>query len=30
MSNDLEAKLELVKEHIGNFPDFPVKGILFK
>ncbi|XP_058830941.1 adenine phosphoribosyltransferase [Topomyia yanbarensis] len=26
----MSADLELVKKHIGEYPDFPVKGILFK
>lgn len=25
-----EQRLELLKKHIGDFPDFPKTGILFK
>lgn len=25
-----EQRVELIKNHIGEFPDFPKKGILFK
>ncbi|XP_053675601.1 adenine phosphoribosyltransferase [Anopheles nili] len=30
MSNELSANVELIKQHIGEYPDFPKKGILFK
>uniref|UniRef100_A0A6Q2ZIR6 Adenine phosphoribosyltransferase n=1 Tax=Esox lucius TaxID=8010 RepID=A0A6Q2ZIR6_ESOLU len=29
-ANTTEAKLDLVKKHIKAFPDFPIKGILFR
>lgn len=25
-----EKKLKLIKDHIGEFPDFPQKGVLFR
>lgn len=25
-----EKKLKLIKDHIGEFPDFPEKGVLFR
>lgn len=27
---DDSSKLQLIKDHIGEFPDFPKEGILFK
>lgn len=30
MSADQSANVELIKKHIGEYPDFPKKGILFK
>ncbi|XP_058065320.1 adenine phosphoribosyltransferase [Anopheles bellator] len=30
MSSDQSAIVELIKKHIGEYPDFPKKGILFR
>uniref|UniRef100_A0AAG5D388 Adenine phosphoribosyltransferase n=1 Tax=Anopheles atroparvus TaxID=41427 RepID=A0AAG5D388_ANOAO len=30
MSNEYSDNVELIKQHIGEYPDFPKKGILFK
>lgn len=29
-SFDVQANLQLVKDHIGKFADFPKKGIVFR